>query len=447
MNLEDCRGVPVSTTSRTSLDRSETAIELMLGFSGDPLAIVDKAVAEDPSFVMGHCLRASLLLSTFDTSLYAQARASVTDAEGLNKGANGRERDHTSALAAWASGDVERAGVTYTEVLLEHPLDALALQMGNTIDYFLGDSTSMMARVKQVLPHWREAVPGYGHVQGMYAFALEESGQCALAEQVGLRALQLNARDAWAVHALAHVYETDGRQATGIQCLTKRERDWSIDNALAIHNWWHVALFYFDLGEIDQVLGLYDKRIRESGSRILMDLVDASALLWRLHLRSSDLANRPNELAEAWETVIAEQRSAFAAVHAMMAFVLAGREHAAQRLLAQLAAGGKRDDLFGTMVRLVGLPASRAIYDFMHGDYSAAVTLLEQSWPYQQRLGGSNTQRDVLMLTLIEAALRAKSTALAKDLAEKRLLMRPRSPYSKELADRALLRDTATRAR
>ena len=34
-------------------------------------------------------------------------------------------------------------------------------------------------RVARVLPHWNRDVPGYGFIEGMYAFGLEEAGDYA----------------------------------------------------------------------------------------------------------------------------------------------------------------------------------------------------------------------------------------------------------------------------
>jgi tetratricopeptide (TPR) repeat protein len=437
LNLTDCRGIPVSANSRTTLDRLETATDLMHGFSGDPLPVVDKAIAEDATFVMGHCLRASLLLSALDMSLHAEIRASISAAEKLEASANKRERMHIAALSAWLSENAERAGTIYDEILSMYPLDTLALQMGHAIDYFLGDSRTMLARVQNVLPHWSDAVPGYSYVLGMHAFALEETGEYVAAEAAGLRALELNARDVWAIHALAHVYEAGGRQSAGIAYLTQRARDWAVDNALAIHNWWHVALFHFDLGEIERVLQLYDATIREPGSKVLMDLVDASALLWRLNLLPIDVSSQANELADAWQSVVAEQVNAFASAHAMMAFALTNRDESARRLLAQLAENATRDNQASATLRLVALPVCRALLAFAKSDYLASVTLLKECWSRQPCLGGSITQRDVFSLTAIEAALRGGSTTLARELTTQRILARPRSPYSQRLANRA----------
>ena len=53
------------------------------------------------------------------------------------------------------------------------------------------------------------------------------------------------------------------------------------------------------------------------------------------------------------------------------------------------------------------------------------------------RFGGSHAQRDVLDLTLIEAALRAGQQDLAKALAAERVAAKPASPLAALFARRA----------
>jgi hypothetical protein len=238
--------------------------------------------------------------------------------------------------------------------------------------------------------------------------------------------------------------EMQGRVRDGIDWLETRAGDWAAaDNLFAIHNGWHLALFYLDLGEHREVLQLYDERIRAGNSVVALDLVDASAMLWRLHLRGADVGGRWNELADAWEPSIEGGWYAFNDAHAMMSFIGAGRDRAADALIAALERRASATGTNAEMTRDVGLPACRAIRAFGRGDYATAIDLLEPLRLVAHRFGGSHAQRDVLSLTLVEAALRAGRGRLARALAAERTNLKPSSPFNREFTERArkLLRE------
>lgn len=436
MSLIDRRGVAVSTTSHASLERLETATDLFHGYFGDPIATIDKALSEDPGFVMGHCFRAGVLATCTDKTLEPELRASVEAGEGLRRHANERERGHLVAARAWLDGDVAAAVEAWSQVLLDEPRDSLALQLAHLGDFYLGQSTMLRDRVARVLPHWDADVAGYGYVLGMHAFGLEETGLYGPAEQTARRAVELDRRDPWAIHACAHVMEMQGRQAEGIAWLTERERDWAIDNGFAFHNWWHLALYHLDLGEIDRVLALYDRAIRPRASNVILEMIDASAMLWRLHLRGVDTGTRWRELAQTWEPTVEHGYYAFNDMHAMMTFVASGEERAAQTLLATLKRRAEGAGTNGMMSREVGLPVCSALQAFGAGDYGRAVELLQSVRLVAQRFGGSNAQRDIIHLTLVEAAIRAGQSALARALAAERVALKPTSPFNRALAAR-----------
>jgi hypothetical protein len=118
----------------------------------------------------------------------------------------------------------------------------------------------------------------------MYAFGLEEMGDYARAEEAGRRAVELQPLDCWAHQAVAHVMEMQGRAQDGIGWMIAREPFWSGDaNFFKLHNWWHKALYHLDLGQIDESWhSTMDRSVRTSS--VALDLVDASALLWRLQM-------------------------------------------------------------------------------------------------------------------------------------------------------------------
>src|SRR5258707_6429450 len=95
--------------------------------------------------------------------------------------------------------------------------------------------------------------------------------------------------------------EMQGRLHEGIAWMRGDPAAWSEDNFFAGHNWWHLALYHLELGEIDEALRLFDGPIHGARSQVMVDMLDAAALLWRLHLRGIDVgeASQPGAAAIA----------------------------------------------------------------------------------------------------------------------------------------------------
>jgi tetratricopeptide (TPR) repeat protein len=435
--LRDHRGLAVSTTRTDSLERFERAVDLAASYFVDPLAVIDGALAEDPDFAMGHCLKAGLAVLSTEKAARPLLADSVAALERLAPRANARERGHLRAASAWLDGDFTRAIRLYGDVLLDDPRDLLALVVAHVGDFLLGDTQMLRDRVAQVLPHWSPEVPGYGYVLGMHAFGLEENAHYGRAEAAGQRALELNRRDAWAVHAVAHVHEMRGGIAQGMMFLTSRSQDWAPGNGFAFHNWWHLALFHLELGETARALELYDQHIRPRSTKIAYENVDASALLWRLHLRNIDVGERWATLAQDWGEVAEDGHYAFNDVHAVLAFLGAGRESEATRTLAAMERAVETPGTNARMTHDVGLPLSRALLAFAREKYDDSIELLLSVRTIAHRFGGSHAQRDIVHLTLLEAALRARRFTLARALSAERLDRKPESPQNRLLALRA----------
>ena len=438
MTLHDHRGLAVSTSNRASLDRYEQALDLTASYFVDPLATINEALETDPTFAAGHCLRAALALMSSERGALPILEQSVTAIEALGGRANERERMHAAAARAWLEGDFARSLRLYGDIVVEYPRDLLAVQVAHVGDFFLGQSTLLRDRMAQVLPHWSDDVPGYGYVLGMYAFGLEETANYTGAEATGRRALELNPRDPWAVHAVTHVMEMQGRLRDGIDWLGSRRADWSVDNGFAYHNWWHLGLFHLDLGDTARAVELYDTCIRPGQSSVALEMVDASAMLWRLMLRGVDVGARWQPLADSWQPLAEDAFYAFNDAHAVMALVGAGRWDHVDRVLASLENAASGQGTNAMMSRDVGLPVARAFASFGRGRYEAAIDDLLMVRAHANRFGGSHAQRDVVHLTLVESALRAGRVSLARAFAEERIAVKPSSPFNWRLASRAL---------
>ncbi|MCD6681251.1 MAG: tetratricopeptide repeat protein [Burkholderiaceae bacterium] len=223
----------------------------------------------------------------------------------------------------------------------------------------------------------------------------------------------------------------------GIEWLESDVAQWSVDSFLAVHNWWHLALFRLERDEVDEVLRLFDGPVFGARSAVVFDLVDATALLWRLHLRGVDVADRWDAVADRWLPLAGAGNFAFNDVHAMMSFVGAGRDDARARVFEAQRAALQRADDNASFVREVGEAATRAVAVYGDGNYAEAVRLLRPIRSYSHRFGGSHAQRDVIDLTLIEAAIRSGDRPLATALAAERAARRPGSPVAHRYVARA----------
>jgi hypothetical protein len=438
--MKDVRGTPISSTNAAALDGYEAAVRSYQTYTGDPIAAIDAVLAEHPDFRAGHLFRAAVLLTAGERRALGPARGSLAAGAAVRTPPNDREKGFARALELLADGDWHTACAAFDAVLVDEPRDVVALQTAHLWDFFRGDALNLRNRVTRALPHWDADVPGYSYLLGMHAFGLEECNQYPEAERAGRRALELEARDGWAVHAVAHVMEMTGRIDDGLAWLDERRGHWAPRNTFAFHNFWHLALFRLDTQDHPAVLQLFDEDIYPARNDACVVLVDASSLLWRLHLEGVDVASRALVVADVWRARADDERGfyAFNDFHATMALCLAGAIDEARDWIARLEAIVRSDR--GANVAMttdVGLPLARAVVAFADGDYAAAIG---HALPVRDRayvFGGSHAQRDVITLTLIEAALRSGQRNLARHLIAERTVHKPSSAWGWRLRKRA----------
>lgn len=434
--MKDRYGNPVSTQSRAALDKYDEALDLIRLYRGDPIAALDDALAEDPDFGAAWAARAGLLVQQTDKAYAEEAAKSLR--AGASAHANERERAHLEAAQNWADGRFQEGTARLARIAQEHPRDLLATQFAHVGCFFLGLQHELRDWPLQTLRAFERGEDGYGPLLGMAAFGFEECGDYSRAEALGREAVELDPRDGWAVHAVAHVNEMRGDLDRGIPWLADNAAQWSPESGFAYHNWWHLALLHLDRGDVEDVLRLYDEKVRPNpDAQIVLEWLDASALLWRLRLEGVDTGDRFAKLAAAWERACEDAIYAFNDLHAVMAFLGAGRGADAERTLKAMrraiAQGGDNAD----MTRAAGLPLAEAFVAFDAGRYAECVEKVLAVRGVAQRFGGSHAQRDVLTLTALHAALRGGMAATAQALAAERLAHKPHSPWAQRLHRRA----------
>jgi tetratricopeptide (TPR) repeat protein len=270
----------------------------------------------------------------------------------------------------------------------------------------------------------------------MYAFGLQETNLYDKAEKEARRGLRRNEKDGWATHALAHVLEMEGRAQEGIAFMSQTVTDWETSNHLACHNYWHWALYHIERGEYDAASDLLETQIirRAMESRTMLDIVDASSLLYRLNLTDPSL----RQDSDHWDQTLTICRPhlrdhilGFNEAHFMMACASTKNFNMASEILETLEPnehiiGG------GAVVR----PLLRAIEAYGREQYAEAVEFLEPIRYQLIDIGGSNAQRDVFNQLLIVAAIKSPSERhrkLAEHLLIERQVLKEDSPLTNRL--------------
>jgi tetratricopeptide (TPR) repeat protein len=440
--MNDPRDCPVSTTSHAALEHLEHALWRMVSFFGDPLQDLDAASAADPAWSLAHVMKADFIATLTEPALLPQARAALEAARPLLVHANHRESIHFAATELALAGRWREASALWDEALREQPRDMLALICAHLFDFYRGDARNLRARVARVLPEWLEDDPLHPYVLGMYAFGLEECNLYPQAEATGRRAVAGSAKVPWAIHAVTHVLEMQGRHEEGAAWLTGRHADWAVDNGLAVHNWWHLALFHLESLDTDAALRLYDAHIGGAAASVNLQWLDGAALLWRLQLLGTDVGTRWTGLAQAWADPVQHAgHYAFNDVHALLALLGAGDTLRAEKLLvaageraAQDGAGAHPDNR--AMAAEVGLPMMLALLDFSLGRMPQCIARLLPLRGVAHRFGGSHAQRDLIDQTLLAAASGGRDRGVGRALLNERRCAKPATPLTEHWARR-----------
>jgi tetratricopeptide (TPR) repeat protein len=428
---------PATAMAETnSLRRCERALEMLLTQRGDAYAEVERVLADEPRSVCGHCLRAALIVRAESGVQRPTLAASIAAIEAACPDTNDPARRHTMAARAWLQGDSVHAAALYGAILIDRPHDVLALAVAHALDFHLGRRRMMRDRIARALPHWTAEMPSYASVLAMYAFALEENGQYRRAERIAQRALTLDPGHPGAIHVVAHVMEMKGRVRDGLAFLAAVESAWGESTGLSVHLAWHRALFLLEANDPEGALAIYDAQIASVGIADMPGLADGSALLWRLQLQDIDVSERWRLLADRWAMHNLADARTFYVVHAMMAFVAAGRPAAAMRLAeAPLNSHGKAASSLRPEDALAA-PLCEGLLAFARSDYAGCVGWLQRVRHIAHRCGGSLAQCDVIHLTLTEAALRARQASLARGLVAERIARKPGSWLNRLLNQR-----------
>jgi len=423
--FRDQRDLALTVSDSRAAVIFDEAVEAVVRFRGDPVAILDRALEVDDRFVLAHCLSAMMNTIGNASSRLEAARGNIGRARAEVESVQERERLHVEAVEAWSDARLDRAAAVYQQILFDYPRDLMAVFASHWLDFYRGDALGRCGRMARVLSAWDESVPGHHWLLSMFAFGLEETGQYRRAESCGRRAVEADPGDAWGVHAVAHVMEMEGRLEDGVAWLEETRDGWASTN-IKIHNWWHALLFQIDLGESRQAIEIYDEHLVDPERDDVEALIDRVSALVRLSLLGTDVGDRWQDLAPLWEPLITDARYPFNDLHALLCFRLAGEDTQAEELLC----AAQKNYVLAVPMMATGMSVLIGLNAFCKGHDADALESLLPVFYELYRIGGSHAQRDLVQQVVVEAALRARQWSVARALLAERLQLRDSAPHA-----------------
>ena len=428
MRYTDPRGVEWTASSEASAVLLTTAMTRYFTFRADALDAVDATLAADPDCPMGWVLRGYLLLLARKAELLEFAQDALRRAEALSAAATLRERLHMDALRAWCKARTMDAQRIWDKILEVTPHDLLALRVQHFHALFLGKPGHLARRAERTLKDWSDGIPGAGFALSTACMGLEEVDVFDEAERVGRRAAELEPDDLWALHSVAHVFEAEGRLDEGIAWMALPAAYWDGRGAMRHHLQWHEALFLYESGALEHTLDYYDTHLSPQESIGYLEMSNCAALLCRLEAAGLPCGERWDGLARKTEPLMMSRGLTFSDIHALIVFALAGEGEHLARLSASIAGYTAATDTYDSQAaNAIAVPVSKALGAAQAGDAARAVETLRAAKPEFVRMGGSNAQRDLLDILLVDLARKAGKTDLALEEAERYLDVRPHS--------------------
>jgi hypothetical protein len=400
--ITDRFGTAHQTANRDAVSAFGDAVEAIAAHRPESVALIDRALACDPGLVAAHAVRGfgGVILARAETLAAARsardsARAAATQHDGLTAD----EAVLLEALDHAVDGRLLAGAAVLDRHLRKRPHALLLIKLSCSLRFMVGDPAGMRRMTTSVMSAWQRDSAGYGFILGCHAFALEETGDLASAERLGMEAVEREPKDAWAMHAVAHVHEMTGRTSDGIAWIERTRPLWKDCNNFAFHLAWHLALFHLEQGRHVLVLDLYDREVRATRTEDFRDVANAASLLWRLRQEGVDVGDRWRELAEIARRRRHDTTLVFASLHHLLALAATGDLGAAGAILLALQRAAASSGDQARAAAEAGVPLARVLM-------APAATLDESISAALPLLGGSHAQRDLFMRVLLEQVAR-----------------------------------------
>ncbi len=426
----DSQELEVTTDSSEAIEAIDRFGEAFLGYRKDAVAILD-GIKADPDSVLARVLGAALFLFGETQLGRAEARENLDAARAGVSRANDRELAMLEAVEAWFLGDYETVMARHEDIAARWPRDLVSAKLGQYHAFNRGDSRRMAELSIRAL----EANPDRAYAHGMAAFGFEQTGDLQRAEEEGRLGTEMSEHEPWANHAVAHCLDAGGRLDEGVEWMHGLSQRWDDCNSfMYTHNWWHTALFHLDRGETDVSLDIYDRHLWPIEPTFAQDQIGAVSMLTRLEMRGVDVGDRWDAVAEYLLVRVDDQIEPFLDVQYLYGLARAGRDAAADQLMANIGACASSDQEFqrADWAEVVE-PMARAVLAHARGKWAEAADGLAAVKGEIYRIGGSHAQRDLFNLLLLDSLVRGEDNEEAARVLQGRIRARISIPWHHQL--------------
>lgn len=308
-----------------------------------------------------------------------------------------REALFCDAMEAWVARDYFQALTILDALTVRWPADLCAIKWGQYHAFNLGDQEALLRFGQRALIVHKQTP--YAH--GLIAFALEQNHKLREAEEEGKRAVAIAADDAWAHHAIAHVFESRRQIRKGIRWMNEHAHTWEKKGIfIRDHNWWHTALFNLAADNQTEVMKIYDNRLWGSWPEFPQEQLGAVSILWRLEILGANVGERWSPVIDQVRAHAGDHILPFHDIHYAYALSRSGANTEADAFITSLEkhasiCNGDSEKVW----QGVCLPLAKAVTAFGRGQHEKTIQLMQPILRDLHRIGGSHAQRQVFLDT------------------------------------------------
>jgi tetratricopeptide (TPR) repeat protein len=370
-------------------------LEMYLASHNDTMPELANLLRSEPEMPMALLTRAYILKLGADPRFRVPIRACYEALIGRDD-LNPREQLHLAALDLWQQEQLDATSAAFDAIVTRFPKDMLALRVAHYLHFYGKGAGPMMTSLDSVRGHWDESDRFYGYLKGMQAFALEESGRYEKAELAGREALEINAADIWAAHAVTHVFQMQQRFDEGVPFIESLVDNWQDANNFVNHLHWHNALQHIGKGDLKRALNIYDEQlVAPIQDDFYLDLCNSTSLLWRLAMLGVDVGNRWQYLAELSRNRVTDDELVFTTLHYLMVPAILQDTTTINRCLEHFNEWASMPTTQGEVSRRVGQTMAEAITLFGSHKYAEGVQQMQSVKEEIHQIGGSHAQRQL----------------------------------------------------